>query len=282
VDPEEPDSVYIGTNAGLAKYNGRSFRTFGQDPGLFRDAPAGDKINCILPGSNEIWVASDSGLSKYSKLTSKWIYYQKGPQSQLPTDSVQCLFLLPPFLYIGTWGEGLCVLNTRDGKWKSYDQKKGLEGKYVTSIAYDPVKNVVWVGTHDRGLFSLSDEHIRSYNSKNSDLSSDRVDCLAFSSGKLYIGTVSGLTVFDGQKFKNYSKKGGFASNVILSLKASKFDVFVGTASGLYKIYNDSVTSYPLSNHLSGTKPFRVTSIECTDSRIYVGTQHFGLVEVKR
>lgn len=282
VDPEEPNSLYIGTGSGLAKFNGKSFRTFGADPGMFRDAPAGERINAILAATNEIWVATDTGLSKYSKLTSKWFYYLKGSQSQMPADAAQCLLLSDPILYIGTWGEGLAAFNTKDGKWKFYDQKKGLDGRFITSLAYDPVKNVVWIGTLDRGLFSLSGEQIRPYNSKNSDLSSDRVDCLAYSSGKLYIGAASGLTVFDGQKFKNYSKKSGFASNVILSLKASKFDVFVGTASGLYRIYNDSVTSYPLTNHLSGSKPMRIISIACTDKKIYVGTQHFGLIELNR
>jgi len=282
-NPEEEKAIFIGTTKGLCYYNGKRFRTYGSDAGIFKSAPAGDKINCILPASSEVWVAGDSGISRYNKLLSKWSYYEQGDKyNDLPTNYIQCLYFANPFLYIGTWGEGVTIYDTKLRRWKSYASKSGLEAKYISAIAYDSVKNQLWFGSYDNGLYLFQGERFIGFNAKTSELVSDKINCLASASGKLFIGTPLGLCVYDGKNFKTYNKSKGLTTNVVLCLKADKFDIYIGTDDGLFKLYNDTLTHYPISNSLSRGKPVRVTCIETTPSKIYLGTQHHGLIEINK
>ncbi len=281
-DPEDKNSIFIGTDAGLCKFNGKSFRIYGVDSGLYKEGPIDGHINCVISTTNEVWVGTDAGLSKYNKLTSKWSHYEKNSICPIPTNYVQCMYYIEPLLIIGTWGEGIVIYDTKSGKWKPYAQKNGLEARYISSMAYDNVRNVLWVGTYDRGFYSFSEDRFVEISAKNSDLVSDRINAVAVSGGKVYLGTPLGLSVYDGKSFKNYSKKSGFNTNVILSIKVDGFDVYIGTDAGLYKIYNDVITHYPISNNLSNGKQARIVCIEAAGSKLYAGTQHYGLIEIKK
>jgi len=282
-DPEDDRSIFVGTDRGLSKYNGRSFRTYGKDAGHYRNAPAGENINFVLPTSSEIWIATDSGLSRYNKILSQWTHFEQGDDNTtVPTNYIQCLYFMDPFLYVGTWGEGVSIYNVKTNKWKHYTSKSGLEGRYVSAIAYDNVKGQLWFATYDEGIFSFQNERFTGINAKTSDLVSNRVNCLACSSGRLYIGTSEGLSIYDGSKFRTFNKEKGLGTNVILSIKIDKFDIFLGTDNGLYKIYNDTVTHYPIKNSLSRGKAVRVNCIETVKNTLYLGTQHQGMIEITR
>lgn len=75
-----------------------------------------------------------------------------------------------------------------------------VRAEVVNAIAVDPL-NQKWLGTNN-GLFLLSSDGtqlLASVNTKNSPLLSDVIESLAFneSTGRLYIGTASGLTSFE-------------------------------------------------------------------------------------
>lgn len=282
-DNEDEKSIFIGTDRGLSKYNGKTFRTYGKDAGHYRNAPAGENINCVLPTSSEIWIATDSGLSRYNKILSQWTYFEQGDDNTtIPTNYIQCLYFMDPFLFVGTWGSGVCVYNVKINKWKNYTAKSGLEGKYISAIAYDNIRGQLWFATYDDGLYLFQNDRFTGINAKTSELISNKINCLAASGGKLYIGTPKGLCIYDGNKFKSYTKEKGLNSNVILSIKVDKFDVYLGTDAGLSKIYNDTLTYYPVKNNLSRGRPVRITCIETVKNKLYLGTQHHGLIEVNK
>lgn len=282
-DPEDASSLFVGTDRGLCKYNGRNFRTYGKDAGHYRNSPVGSNINYVLPTSSEIWIATDSGLSRYNKILSQWTHFEQGDDNTtIPTNYIQCLYFMDPFLYVGTWGSGVSIYNVKSNKWKHYTSKAGLDGKYISAIVYDNVRGQLWFATYDDGIYLFQNDRFTGINAKTSDLISNKVNCLAAVSGRLYIGTNEGLSVYDGIKFKSYTKEKGLGSNIILAIKADKFDIYLGTDSGLLKIYNDTVTHYPLKNSLSKGKPMRITCIETVKNSLFLGTQHQGLIEVKR
>lgn len=282
-DPEDANSIFVGTDRGLSKYNGKHFRTYGIDAGHYRNSPIGQSINYVLPTSSEIWIATDSGLSRYNKVLSQWTHFEQGDDnSTVPTNYIQCLYFLDPFLYVGTWGAGVSVYNVKANKWKHYTSKSGLDGKYISAIAYDGVRGQLWFATYDDGLYLFQNERFVGINARTSDLASNRINCMTAASGRLYIGTPEGLSVYDGSKFKTYTKEKGLGTNNILSVLVDRFDVYLGTDCGLLKIYNDTVTQYPLKNSLSKGKPVRITCMEMIKNRLFLGTQHHGLIEIKR
>ena len=281
-DPEEPSVILIGTNKGLTRYNGKTFRTYGADSGMYKEGPVGQSINSIISGTDEVWFATDTGFSRLNKITGMWQHFVNSDKFHMPTDVIQCIYYMPPILYLGSWGEGVIAFDTKLLKIKQFGAKDGIEAKYVSAIAYDGVNGTFWVGTYDRGLYSFREEFFKNYNSKYSDLNTDKINCLAFNSGKLYIGTPLGLVIFDGSKFKTHTQKNGLLSDVVLCLKVDGFDVYVGTDKGLCKINNENITHISINNTLAGKKPLRITSIETTKDKIYAGTQHFGLIEITK
>lgn len=119
-------------------------------------------------------------------------------------------------------------------------------------------------------------------------MSSGLVTCITQDkNGFLWVGTMNGLNRFDGYRFNIYTHDSdnsrSIIHNTISYIYASAHgDVWVGTACGLsrYDAAADDFESIPLSEDTTA-KP-RITAIaETKDGTLYVGTQGFGLYEIK-
>jgi ligand-binding sensor domain-containing protein len=77
-------------------------------------------------------------------------------------------------------------------------------------------------------------------------LADDLVKAISSDSvGKLYFGTMNGLSVFDGTKWTTYKTKDGLASNNILTIAVDKKDcVWLGTDNGVSTLRNGKFISY--------------------------------------
>ena len=81
--------------------------------------------------------------------------------------------------------------------------------------------------------------------------------------GNIYFGTKAGLSVFDGKRFHNYSKKNGLPENNILSTYIDKENtIWIGTANGLCSFKNNKfeIVRFP-SNVQSAGKVVPVYNI---------------------
>ena len=97
------------------------------------------------------------------------------------------------------------------------------------------------------------------------------VFCIEESSiGLLYVGTTSGLAIFDGTNFRNLTTEDGLPSNNILSLKYIGFDsLFVGTRNGAAQVTHTGIKIIPTRNK---NDKFYVTDIAAISSKIYFST----------
>jgi len=187
--------LWIGTENGLAKYDGYSLLWFRNQP-FDTGSLADNDIRTIGEDrSGDLWVATDKGISRLDRKTGSFVNY-------LPGDSAgKSLFEIPVYgLFADTtgiiWlntGKDIAGLDTRAGVCTHFPLNKGTTGeKPPQGIIHMPVipgrNGYLWCGSAN-GLFSFNtankSSHFYPGPAVNS-LCRDR-------QGLLWIGTIKGL-----------------------------------------------------------------------------------------
>lgn len=176
---------------------------------------------------------------------SNWLRYFK--KDSLLNTYKTCYAVLDDALWTGTYGDGVIV---KDGKSvKKFTNKNtrrsstvddGLISDYVTCITFDEIRHKVWIGTN-MGLSCCDyegEEWTRYVEGK--ELPNNVIRALAMdNSGNLWVGTPSGISVFDGENWKIINEKNGLLQSSIHSIKVKGNVVWVGTVGGSVSRYKD-------------------------------------------
>ena len=127
----------------------------------YREADAafalhGRRIEALAEGpAGVLWVATGQGLYRLTVATGQLVRY--GPDEpaprRLPTADVRCLvFAHPDSLWLGTFDQGLLLLDPRRGLRRRVGPGQGLPSASVASVARLPADaGALWLGTY-RGL----------------------------------------------------------------------------------------------------------------------------------
>ena len=95
--------------------------------------------------NGNIWIASDdSGLSSFNPSTMQFIDFNG--REKLNKHNLHALRMVGKDLWIGTYGDGIQVLNTQTGKIKSYNTTNGLDENSIYSIFKDS-QGQIWTGS---------------------------------------------------------------------------------------------------------------------------------------
>ena len=97
-----------------------------------------------------------------------------------------------------------------------------LDGMHVTALAGD--ESDLWVGTLDRGVIHFHGGQAEIF-SEERGLPDPAVQSIAIAAEKTYVGTASGVAVFDGGQFSRVLAPGVFAT----ALFATSTDLYVGS-----------------------------------------------------
>ena len=135
-------------------------------------------------------------------------------------------------LYLGTFN-GLSIY---DGlKVKSYNYDQGLPNGPIVELFEDSKANI-WIGYMEVGLVKWKDGKVISHYTKKDGLPSNYVNALdEDDKGNIVIGTNSGLSIFNGEEFKNYDFRSGIGNGFITDVKAIGKTIWIGcgTFSGV-------------------------------------------------
>ena len=96
--------------------------------------------------------------------------------------------------------------------------------------------------------------------------------------GYLWVGTLGGISKYNGNSFKNYSTDNGLLNNRINILKWIDSRLFIGHQGGISILDNDKITSYPFR---SDFRMINVTNFIQFKNRIIITTNGAGLYEFK-
>jgi hypothetical protein len=142
----------------------------------------------------------------------------------------------------------------------------------VSVSAIVPDSEGVWIGTFGQGLYRWDGANFKKRYLFRDPCLFDFVNALDFNYGHLYVGTDSGLFIFDGGAWETLTTGEGLPSNSIKSIDASGWVVLIATDSGVTSYFNGDVMPV---KRLSST-PANV--VKRLDQRIIAGTQKEGIL----
>lgn len=210
VDPTEPHVVWIGTMAGLNRFNKAS-----GENAIFSHAPddvyslADNYISMIhFDRNHEMWLATgQGGLDRYDKESGRFIHHNRESHGFI-SDRLTCIHEDEAHVFwVGTFGGGLFSFHPESGALRNYNMQDGLPNTVVYGIKQDS-RGYLWISSN-KGLsrFHRETNTFINYDMRWGLQNSEFNQGAAYqdSDSLLYFGGINGFNVFYGQNLSlNY------------------------------------------------------------------------------
>jgi ligand-binding sensor domain-containing protein/serine phosphatase RsbU (regulator of sigma subunit) len=229
------DNLWIGTPGGLARFNGRNFKTYTEE----KDGLINNYVNTVfIDRDGIVWCGTRNGISIYDG-----IGFKNTKGNYLPNNEVQTIIQdKSGNIWSGTLGG---LVKFHGDLLTTYDEAEGLTQRKVHSLAEDKAGNI-WIGTFGGGVFRLSADSEDKMPVKqmltDSLLNSSNVYSLIFANDTtLLAGTDKGLNriilsnKYDVKRVYNYTLKDGFSGikNNLNAVARNGKEIWYGTIKGI-------------------------------------------------
>jgi ligand-binding sensor domain-containing protein/signal transduction histidine kinase len=247
--------LWFGTEDGLNRYDGYTFKTFKPDPDIANSLSDRWITSIVEDRDGYLWIGTrQGGVNRYDPRTEDFTIFRhdKGNPSSISDDHVNVLYIdKDDILWIGT-EQGLDSLDRKTGTFSRYTyspfEPDSLTGKSVTAI-YQDARGRLWIGTSSGGLnqFDLQSKKFTPYQNNPEDvttISNDHVTAIIDAGDStLWVGTWFGLNRFDPDtgQFERYVRSDNdpqsIAGNRVNVLHTdSTGNLWVGTSNGLDRL----------------------------------------------
>lgn len=294
--------MWFGTTDGLIRYDGINLYLYEHDPSDSTSI-SHNSINAIVEDAdNNLWIGTNIGLNLFNREKNNFIHLGNYGEHlvRLNTNFVGALYFdKESRLWVGTFGDGVNVLNTENYTLKHYsyiaDDSTSLSSNRITCIIED-IKGNIWLGSqnglnlYDRGTETFR-QFLASKNNINSLSHNNISSFLLDKKGTLWIGTEGGgvnkLISRDGNYiFHHYtedSRSGSISNNSVLSMTTGgNENIWIGTENGGLNHFNIVTEECEVFKVIEGYD-YSLTSNSiwalCTDNegRIWIGTDNKGI-----
>ncbi|NVJ61869.1 MAG: diguanylate cyclase [Gammaproteobacteria bacterium] len=291
--------LWVGTQDGLARYDGYSYRVFKRTEGNSASLSANYIRTLYQDRAGYIWVGTDSGLNRFDPKTEQFKRYladANNPNSISGNNIWAIAEDQKGHIWIGTFAKGLNRFEPETESFLHFSANENnpsaLLGNSVRAITADSRGNL-WIGT-DEGLNRLNDKttgftHFRNHPEDNSSLSGTEVNTIFEDrNGIIWVGTHGGLNRFDRIKnqfvryIANTIDPNTLSDNTVRAIyQDSRGILWVGTNNGFnrFNIETEKFNRYYVDannpNSLSSNSIYVVT--EDHEGFIWVGTYAGGL-----
>lgn len=268
-------NVWIGTLAGLSKVDVNGKAEALVLPGLYISNMA---VTGISEDKNHnMWLCTNEGAIKVNGLGYETYKVQNGLCSNV---------LLSSFIdnegnvWFGSDGSGVSKLP--DEAINNINTHDGLPGDYINCI-YQARDGKYWFGIRDNGLVLMQDRSFKAYrlNPKNlqSELIDNNVNCIAEDDkGNLWAGTMAGLSIFDGARFKNYMAEDLEHRTIYSIYHARNGKHYIGTVQGLLSFHEGKIEPVRAVNDINKKGNFPVYGMnEDNQGNLWLATA-FGVI----
>lgn len=242
----EPGRVWVGTDAGLARYQDGRWTTWTTADGLPYDVVTSLAVD---PGTGDLWVGTMGGLARFSGGRFESFTQRT---SGLANDVVYGVAVDDHFVWAAT-AAGASRYDTWTGRWQIFTNRNAPMHEiwcYGVSAGPKEVYLAVWGG----GVLAFDRQHQRwrEYRDPDGQMELDLLrddgpvsDVVASVSqgegGLVWAGTYFGVNRFDGRSWSSFSKTdSGLASDFVNTVLAEGRGAWLGTDSGL--AYFDGTT----------------------------------------
>ncbi len=232
------ERVWVGTDAGLALFEGGRWRTLTVADGLAH--PVVLSID-VSSQTGDVWIGTLGGLNRWSAgRFEKFDQFNSG----LANDVVYGVATEGDFLWAAT-AAGTSRLNTRTGQWDIFDQETAPMHE-PWSYGVSARNGMVYIAAWGGGVleFNTRTQRWRDYRDPDGEMEIDLFPddglvhdvtvSVTYENGILWVGTYFGLSRYDGARWRGYfDHDSGLVSNFINFLKARGSVVWVCTDQGL-------------------------------------------------
>lgn len=268
----EDNTVWIGTDAGLCKYEDGEITTFTTDNGLIDNT-----ILCLfIDNANVLWIGTENGLTRYDgENFNSW-----SENDGLINNRVRSINQdIRNNIWLGT-RSGVSIFNGET--FLNLTKTNGLTNERIRCVYKDAFNNM-WLGTYFGGVMRFNYKDFISFTTKEGLISNQITSITEDENGDMIVGSYDGATKIalkDGviQKINTVTTEDGILNNHINSvLKDDNKYCWYGTDQGI-SIVKDGYTKHiTIAN---GLKNHSVTKIKKVGNLFYVGTKD-GLATIE-
>lgn len=279
VEDTDGSLIFASTNGYLFRYN-PVHNTFSK---INFSAEGKIYMRCMQCFEDEIWIGTQHGLYILNKYDNTETVLHEDPLNKfsLSDDIIYCLYeSRSGDVWIGTSFGGVNYTSRNKFYFKVFGLWSGLTGRVVNGLTQS-ADNRIWIGTEDRGLFSLNPS--TNIISAISDITAAQKTVLLLTAfnGSVYAGfSRGGLLRVDGSgrvsTVLNIKEKD---NSVYSYLKDSRGNVWVSTDRGGISRYNkkeDNFTSFGIEEGLPDDVAYNI--LEDNNGNLWFGTNK-GLVK---
>ncbi len=291
--------LWIGTGAGLVRYDGFRFRVYRRTPGAADDLGSNLVLSLLEDRSGAIWVGAAGGLYRLDPDRRRFDAFDPGEPEERGhgNRTVRALLAEPAqpsreAIWAAT-ADGLQRIETASGKFSFWHRSEGLASDDLYALAWDG-SGRLWIGT-DAGLDRLDPttgrvEHFDVVPQGSGPAQGNSVSALRWDAGSntLWIGTLIGLVrwSFASDEAAPASKPllaGLPSGDSIRTLFQDRYGKFwVGTQnSGLYHI--DPETDHLIAYRHRAQDPHSIADdsvvalLQDHSGTLWIGTWYNGL-----
>ena len=252
-----------------------------------------NEVNCIAADSENVWIATARGISRWERTEDKWLHYTM--EDGLANDTVNAVAIDGQWVWFAT-DEGVTRYDMQTDTFATFRTIDGLASDQVSSIAIDG--NYVWFGTSN-GL-NRYDKTIDSWavRTRKDGLVSRIITTIAVEPEYVWVGTdreinpdphgwdedprfsKGGVSRYhrDTDSWNNYTKSDGLIDSEITTIAVDDASVWFGTQKEGVSQYNQVdqtfIKTYTKTDLL---KSNMITCIRADGFQVWFGTANAGV-----
>ena len=249
------DTLWAGTEHGLARYRDGRWTSWGQEDGLVYPVVTSLAVD---PASGDLWIGTMGGVSRLSG--GRFESYTQ-MTSGLANDVVYSIAVNGRYVWAAT-AAGASRFDTWNDRWEIFTNTNAPMHEiwcYGLAVDGDELYMAVWGG----GVLRWDPEHERwrDYRDPDGELEldllrddgpvSDVVASVTHADGVLWAGTYFGVNRFDGRRWASFAKEDSpLVSNFVNFVRSEGTGAWLATDRGL--VHTDGATWTTYSRDASG------------------------------
>lgn len=260
--------IWIATENGVSVFDGINFKNYTQKQGLGK----GICTSLLIDDEGAVWVGHQS--SGVSRIVGDTIYRYTEEDGLANNEVNQLLQDQDGKIWIATFG-GLSVFD--DSQWETITAENGLIFNNTHAVAQHP-DGSIWAGSYGAGISVINGQTVSHLHMGNG-LVNNYVTDLLVQGDEMLIGTLGGLSVWNGRKFASINNSNRIPSQQVNALAYDDQDrLWMATYHGAARV---SDRTWQVITEQNGLPQNEVLDVFVdVEGNIWLGTAA-GLVRIK-